>query len=402
MRPTGSPPVIRCRVREGTVRWWGRRAALALVLLAGWARSAAADPVEDRFQAAANRIAEERYEEAAAELEALAAGAPDHRLAPEALFTAAEIREEHLADPAAALALYRKVEATYPDSRPALAAARRAAQLDRQIGEAAEGLEPQRRFSEIREGFPDRPEAESIAMTEALLREFPDWVGAPSVALWLAEVDLRAGRTDSAMRRYAAVAERYPHTDARFDALLGAGDAALRLGRTGEAEAFYRRLEPGGDPGRETLKREALRDLERVRGRSRLGWLAALLTLAGILALAGSLLAATRSPRRAARALWPPPSEVLYLAPVAAVLSAAAFTGYAGLGPAVTCISIAGVAAAWLSGAGLAARPGRRAAAALAHAAAAVVVVAAVAYLALLRFELLDAVLETLRYGPER
>jgi hypothetical protein len=380
-----------------------RRAALAVLLLVVAAGDAAADPVEDRFNAAANHIAEEKYDEAARALEALAAEAPDHRLAPEALFTAAEIREEHLADPAAALALYRTIEASYPDSRTALAAARRAAALGKRIGEQQEGLEPERRFAEIRERFSDRPEAESIALTEALLREFPDWVGAPSLALWLAEVDLRAGRTDSAMRRYAAAAERYPHSEARFDALLGAGDAALRLGRTSEAESFYRRLEPAGDPGRETLKREALRELERVRGRSRLGWLAGLLAAAGILALAGSLVAAARSAGRAARALWPPPSEVLYLAPVAAVLSAAAFTGYAGLGPAVTCVSIAGVAAAWLSGAGLALRdPGRRLPAVIGHALAAVVIVAAVTYLAMLRFELLDAMLDTLRYGPER
>ena len=371
--------------------------------LALWAGDAAGDPVEDRFNAAANLIAEEKYEEAARALEVLAGEALDHRLAPEALFTAAEIREEHLADPGAALALYRKVESSYPDSRPALAAKRRAEALGKQIGEQQEGLEPQRRFSEIREQFPDRPERESIAMTEQLLREFPDWVGAPSVALWLAEVDLRAGRNDSAMRRYAATADRYPHSEARFDALLGAGDAALGLGRSSEAESFYRRLEPAGDPSRETLKREALRELERVRGRSRLGWLAGLLAAVGLLALAGSLLVAARSPRRAAGALWPPPAEVLYLAPVAAILSLAGYTGYAGLGPAVTWVSIAGVAAAWLSGAGLALRdPARRLAAAIGHALAAVVVVVSVLYVALLRYELLDAILDTLRYGPER
>jgi tetratricopeptide (TPR) repeat protein len=360
------------------------------------------DPVEDRFNAAANQIGEEQYEQAAADLEALATEAPQHRLAPEALFTAAEIREEHLADPAAALALYRKIQATYPDSRPALAAARRAATIEKQIGKDQEGLEAQQRFTEIREGFPDRPEAESIAMTEALLREFPTWVGAPSVALWLAEVDLRAERFASAMRRYAAAAERYPDSDARFDALLGAGDAALRLGRTGDAERYYGMLEPRGDPSRETLKREALGALEAARGRARLGWLAGILALVGILALAGSLAQATRSARRALRALWPPPSEVVYLAPVAAVLSAAAFTGYAGLGPSVTCISIAGLATAWLSGAGLAARSGRRAPAVVIHALVAALVVVAITYLALLRFELLDVVLETLHYGPER
>ncbi|HEY8143502.1 MAG TPA: tetratricopeptide repeat protein [Kofleriaceae bacterium] len=382
------------------------RRLLAVVAVLGVAGPAAADPIEDLFNDAANRIAEEKYEEAVRQLEALAGEAPDHRLAPEALFTAAEIREEHLNDPAAALALYRKIEATYPDSRPALASARRAQAIRKQIGEQQEGLAPQRRFTEIREGFPDRPEEQSIAMTEQLLRDFPDWVGAPSVAMWLAEVDLRAGRIDSAMRRYAAAADRYPASDARFDALLGATEAALQIGRTDEAQHFIDMMDTAGDPGRQALRRDALRQLGRVQGRSRLVLVAALVAAGCFLLLAGSLWRATGSPARAARALWPPPVEILYLAPVAVFLAAAAFTGYEGLGPSVTAICAAGMAAAWLSGAGLAVRratPGpRRVAAVVVHSLAACAIVLAVAYWALLRFELLDPVLDTLRNGPDR
>ncbi len=379
---------------------------LALVLLVAAPARAWADPIEDRFNDAANRIAEERYDDAARQLEALAGEAPDHRLAPEALFTAAEIREEHLNDPAAALALYRKIETTYPDSRPALASARRAQAIQKQIGEQQEGLEPQRRFTEIREGFPDRPEEQSIAMTEQLLRDFPDWVGAPSVAMWLAEVDLRAGRVDSAMRRYAAAADRYPTSDARFDALLGATEAALLIGRTSDAQHFIDMMDTAGDPGRQALRRDALRQLSRVEGRSRLALVAALVAAGCLLLLAGSLWRATGSLALAARALWPPPGELLYLAPVAVFLSAAAFTGYEGLGPSVTAICAAGMAAAWLSGAGLAVRratpDARRVAAVVVHSLAACAIVLAVAYCALLRFELLDPVVDTLRNGPDR
>jgi hypothetical protein len=382
------------------------RLALALVLLVAASARAWADPIEDRFNDAANRIAEERYDDAARQLEALAGEAPDHRLAPEALFTAAEIREDHLNDPAAALALYRKIETTYPDSRPALASARRAETLQKQIGEQQEGLEPQRRFTEIREGFPERPEEQSIAMTEQLLRDFPDWVGAPSVAMWLAEVDLRAGRADSAMRRYAAAADRYRTSDARFDALLGATEAALQIGRTSDAQRFIDMMDTAGDPGRQALRRDALRQLSRVAGRSQLALVAALVAAGCLLLLAGSLWRATGSPALAVRALWPPPVELLYLTPVAAFLSAAAFTGYEGLGPSVTAICAAGMAAAWLSGSGLAVRraasDARRVAAVVVHSLAACAIVLAVAYCALRRFELLDPVLDTLRNGPDR
>lgn len=379
---------------------------IAAALLFATAAPAAADPIEDRFNDAANRIADEKYEEAVRQLEALAGEAPDHRLAPEALFTAAEIREEHLNDPVAALALYRKIEATYPDSRPALAASRRAESIRKQIGEQQEGLEPQRRFTEIREGFPDRPEEQTIAMTEELLRDFPDWVGAPSVAMWLAEVDLRAGRTDEAMRRYAAAADRYPASDARFDALMGATEAALQIGRTEDAQRFIDEMDTAGDPGRQALRRDALRQLGRVQGRSQLAIVAAFVAAACFLLLAGSLWRATGSPALAARALWPPPVELLYMAPVGVFLSAAAFTGYDGLGPSVTAICAAGMAAAWLSGAGLAVRratpDAHRVAAVVVHSLAACAIVLAVAYWALLKFELLDPVLDTLRNGPDR
>jgi hypothetical protein len=282
-----------------------------------------------------------------------------------------------------------------------MAAGRRAEKLRKQVGEGEEGLEPQRRFTEIREGFPGRPEAASIAMTEALLAEFPDWVGAPTVAIWLAEIDLRAGRYGHAARRYAAVAERYPISEVRFDALLGAGDASMRLGDFAAAARFYRQLETGGDPGRETLRREALRELERARGRSRFALGAWILALVGILALCATILLATRSARGALRALWPPPGEVLYLAPVAAILSATAFTGYDGLGPAVTTVSLAGVLVAWLSGAGLRLAAGRIRIVAV-HAVAAAAVVVAAIYLALYRNRLIDPVLDTLRFGPDR
>jgi tetratricopeptide (TPR) repeat protein len=377
--------------------------ALALAAVLAAAPATWAGPIEDRFAAAANLIAEDRDAEAARQLEALAREAPDHPLAPEALFSAAEVYEDRLAEPGRALALYQELGKRYPDSRRALAASRRASSLAAQVGPGPEGLEAQGRFLEIRQGAAQRPEAESIAMAEALLREHPDWVGAPAVALWLGGLDERAGRFDSAMRRYLDAAGRYREPEARFDALRSAGDLALRLGRFDDAERAYRRLDPRGDTARRISIDEALAAVERTRTRARWYMACAIVAGAGFLALLASLLLAAGSPRAALRALWPPPSEVLYLVPIGIFLSAVSYTDYQGLGPAVTLVSTGGVVAAWLSGAGLILRAEARSrrAFALAHALCAGVAVLALLYIAMYATELLDPMLDTLRYGPE-
>ena len=380
-------------------------ALLAAALLAAPAAAQEPDPVADRFHAASLLVGEDRHEEAAAALEAIAREAPDHRLAPEALFTAGELREDRLAQPARALALYEQIERAYPDSRPAVAAARRAARLRRQVGEDGGGAEPQRRFAEIQQGFASRSEAESIAMGDQLLADYPDWPGGARVALWLAEVELRAGRTHLALRRYAAAAETWSDPDIQFEAHLGAGDAALQLGRLDLAERHYRSLDPRGDVGRQTVTREALAAVATARERAGWSGLAWFLAGAGLVVLLGSLLLAARSARRAARALWPPPPEVLYFAPVGLVLAVTGYTDYQGLGPAVSIVAAGGLVTAWVSGAGLQLRrvDGRRpVAAVLVHVVASAAVVIGLTYLAIYYTGLLTAVLDTLRDGPDR
>jgi len=386
------------------LRYIGVAVVVAALIAAISRPAAAADSLEERFAAAANLLAEERFAAAAAEFEALARAAPDHALAPEALFAAGEIYEEKLADPARALALYGELGRRYPDNRRTLAASRRASALVEQTGSSAEGLAAQQRFLAIRQGYAARSEAESFAMAEALVRDHPDWPGAPAVALWLAGLDARAGRYEAALRRYLAAAERYAAPEARFDALRGAGDMALALHRFDEAERHYRALDPRGDPGRAAAIADALTGIREARGRWHWLWLSLIASTAGFLALIVSL--AAGRPRASLRALWPPPSEVLYLAPVAVVLSAVAYTDYPGLGPAVTAVSAGGVAATWLSGAGLTrwrrlgARPRR--ALAIGHALAAGLAILGLVYAALYAADLLDAVVDTLRHGPEQ
>lgn len=361
-----------------------------------------ADDVQERFDAAASLMAQDRDAEAADALEALAREAPQHALAPEALFTAAQLREESLADPARALKLYQQIVAAYPDSRPALAAGRRAERLETMVGGAGEGAAPAQRFAEIRKHFPDRSEAESIALAEALLAEHPGWAGAPRVALWLAELDLAAGRYRGAHDRYVAAADRFADADVRFDALLGAGDAAIRMGDMALAEEHYRALD-ARDAGRQALIDQALHDLGVARNYARWNIAAVAVAIAGFTMLLLSLLLA--GGRGAARALWPPPPEVLYLAPAAGFLAVVAYTDYQGFGPAITAVAAGGVALAWLSGATLAARRrrgARIARAAVLHAVIALAVVPSLVFVALYHTRLLDPVLDTLRYGPER
>jgi hypothetical protein len=142
-------------------------------------------------------------------------------------------------------------------------------------------------------------------------------------------------------------------------------------------------------------------------GRRRARWyVGAWLALAGTLAaLIGSLVeAALRSPPGRRRAVLRPPIEVAYLAPVAAVLIGVAFTAHRLIAPAVAAISAGGVALSWLSGAALEQLrvDGRaRRLRTVGHIAACVVAVAALAYIALTRDGLIDALIETVRFGPD-
>jgi hypothetical protein len=99
-----------------------------------------------------------------------------------------------------------------------------------------------------------------------------------------------------------------------------------------------------------------------------------------------------------------PPLELLFLAPVAAVLVGVALTAHRMIAPAVLILSAGGLVLAGLSGAALdllraRGRPLRRRA--LLHAALCVAGVTALLYIALMRDDLLDLVIETVRFGPD-
>ncbi|MCX5746452.1 MAG: hypothetical protein NT062_28580, partial [Proteobacteria bacterium] len=126
------------------------------------------------------------------------------------------------------------------------------------------------------------------------------------------------------------------------------------------------------------------------------GYVAAWIAVAAIGAfLAGSLVLAARRARQRPRL----PTELLFLAPVAAVLVGVSFTAHRLIAPAVLTISAGGLVLAALSGAilDLARSRGRIAL----HAVLSTIAIVALVYIALMRDNLFDMLLETIRFGPE-
>lgn len=360
---------------------------------------------EARFDAAARAMSEGAARPAADDFVRLAEDHPDHPLAAEALFSAARLYEERLAEPARALALYRALVEAYPQSRTALAASRRAEALAGQIGPGGQGEAALARFTELLQGFSADSEAATIAAVETLLAEHPGWAGTPRALLWLAQVHRRAGRHDEALARYVEIGEDWPDSDEASHAWRGAGDMAARLGRFDEAAGLYERMPVAGDPARQRSLEDAREGLaqERLRAHAYRACFAVIaLVIAGLLA---SLALTAGSARQALRALAAVPTEVVFMLPIAALLSAVSFTGHPSIGPAVTLVCAGGLVLAWLSGAGLELARRRGADAGrlrpLLHAAAVAVAVLALCYIALHRGHLLDMIVETVRFGPD-
>ncbi len=357
--------------------------------------------VQERFAAAAEAMAAARWREATEAYEAVAQDAlAQPALAADALFSAAELRVERLGEPTQGLALYEQLLARFPRSRVALAAQQRAEALRAQLGPLGEDTAAIARWNELRMGYGERSEVQSQRMAEALIAEYSTWSGLPAVALWLANLHTRRSQPALARRWFREVVRRWPDSKERYEAQLGGADAALALGDFDTAIAEYRALPVGTEPSRRQTQHDALSHAQSERRRHRL-YVAALalliLTAAGFLA---SLAATTRTLQQSLRALVVPPIEVVYLAPGLALLMFAAYSDYFAAGPAVATIAVGGLAITWLSGAALAAGKPPRRARSLAHIVTAFVAVLALCYIALYRAQLVDLVLDTVRFGP--
>jgi len=338
-----------------------------------------------------------QVERAVAAIERVAAPDGD----PDALFAAARACEDRLLDPGRAAAIYERIVAEHGAARVAAMAARRIAALRELIGPHGESAAHAAELARLIATADALPAEAVIERGEGLAAAA--WPGAPAAGLWLAEWLRRTRRFASAQEQYAAVAARWPELPQAEAALRGGAGCALEVHDWALAEALASRL-----PVADAAQRDARDDLlaAAARGRRRRRWyLAAWIAIAGALGvLLGSLVEAiARGPRGTRRALRPP-VEVVFLAPVALVLIAVAFTAHRLIAPAVAVISGGGLALSWLSGAALeelraSGRSHRLRS--IAHVIACLAGVAALAYIALTRDALLDTVLETVRFGPE-
>jgi len=383
--------------RRGAAWLLGALAALAIARTEPEARAdagSAADGLALVEQLGAGERA--AVERAVAAIERAPAGTPNLGYA---LFRAGQVCEDALADPARALALYERLVRELPDVGLAIAASRRIERLREQVGAGAEHAREAAELAALIAGADLLPPAEVDRRARALVDAA--WPGAPEAALWHAEWLRRSRRLAEAAAQFDAIAARWPASPHAAQALRGAAGTALDARDWGRAAELARRL-PAAEPADRVLRDELLEAAARGGRRGHwyaLAWLGLAVAVSGLaVSFAEALLRAPR-PRRVR-----PPLELLFLAPVAAVLVGVALTTHELIAPAVLLVSAGGLVLAGLSGATLdllAARGqplGRRA---LLHAALCAAAIAALLYIALTRGDLLDMVIETVRFGPE-
>jgi Tetratricopeptide repeat len=327
----------------------------------------------------------------------------DLAMLPDALFTAARACEERLHDPARALAIYERILARFPDARVAVAAGRRAGHLRAQIGQAGASVGESRAFSQLTFDGDRLPLDEVLRRADELAAR--SWPGAAEVLLWSAELVRRRGELPEAMRRYRAVIDRFGGGAAATLATRGLAGAAVERGDWALAEQMARAL-PVEDPA-DTVTRDELLAKARIgRATSRWFWLARVVLVVSVLGLGLSLLQlAGWRVGAALRVVIRPPVEVAYMAPAAALMIGASFTGNVAITPAVVVISAGGMLLAWLSGATLSEaqrrqRDSRRRS--LLHLGTCVLAALSLAYLAIVHTGLLELLISTVQLGPER
>lgn len=238
---------------------------------------------------------------------------------------------------------------------------------------------------------------------EQLVRANPRYPRRSAVMLAIASAWEREGEGATAVAwlreaRGAAGSESI-HSLERLHAHAELIRTLIRTHELDGAEVELAALEPAA--GQRSLVVELRAKLERAEWRRSVRW-----AMWGVLAVLTGfavvmLRRAAGSWRAAGRRLLRPPSETIYLIPIAVVLVVVAYTGNPLVARAVRRIVVAGIAASWISGAILgAARITLRRA--LLHGAVAMLAVVAITYIAVDDGRLIDFVIETWRAGHER
>ncbi|MCS6915057.1 MAG: tetratricopeptide repeat protein [Myxococcales bacterium] len=347
---------------------------------------------QQRFDAALQLLRAGQAREAAQALVELGHEHPEDDVAPEALFEAAQLYEEQLGDPEAALRLYAELLERHPDSRLTRRAQGRVAALRAGL---RTGAGP---YLELQDILRRLREPDAIERLQRLLRQHPEFALADQARYVLGSALEQAGRLDEAETVLRELLVQRPTGEwaPRAEQLLG--QMALRRGDYRRARAHFAALAGYGGPIWIAASEQGLQQTARLRLRMWLGTAAAIYL--GAVAL-GLLL-------RARREVLRPPWELWYYLPVGLFLVMVAALG--GGGPilrAVLRLVLGGAVLVWLGGAA-ARRAGptgplwRRAVDLIAGVVVRSLAGLALGYLAVHHSGLLDLVLDTLRDGPER
>jgi tetratricopeptide (TPR) repeat protein len=350
------------------------------IVLAIVVRVASAAPIDD--------LASDDPKAVAAAVAAIESAPPDA----DALFAAARACEDELFDPARAAALYDRVARELPDSSAAIPSRRRAEQLHALLGPHNEYAAQTQKFYATM-GHADDDPAAAVRVIDELAQT--SWPGAPDALLWAADVLRERGRYDEALARFDAVHRRWPSSPQGIDSLRGAAGTALEAHQWARARAYAEEL-PGGNPIEDAARDELIASARQGERRETIGlatWLA--LGLALLVLLASLADAALRGGWKRPRLR--PPVEVMFLAPIAALVTGIAFATQRVIAPAIARITVTGVVLAWLSGAALDLLRQRNRSTrgrSLVHVVACALGVLATAYLAIVAGGLLDILID--------
>lgn len=380
------------------------RAAVAVLALAWCAASARAD---DLAADAAFRSAQERAAAgdpaALAAYEAIGNGRPVGRWTDDAWAEAARLAERGGEFARARHALEQVIALGTDDQlvRRARATLARIASMTGGGRWDAVAREHERLVTEIFGGNDPRAELAELAV---LVEREPDYPRVNGARGALARGWEQEGEREVALRWYRAAATAGGAEPGRR-AHLELVRALLRFDELDAAETEIASLTTGVPVAPDGAGLRAVQEqLATARQRAWIRW-----GLRGVMAVL--LIVAILSLRRAAgsfaavaRRLVPPPLEVMFLVPLAAVLIIVAYRGNPLVARAVRDIAVGGVLVAWLSGVLLEAtrahRGGLRMARVVIHVVLSMIAVGATVYLALDRDQLLDVVTETWRGGP--
>ncbi len=343
------------------------------------------------FEAATNLEAKGDFAAAARSLEALAEAHPEDSFADDALFEAAVIAEERLADPARAARLFTKVAEAYPSSRLARRARARADFLQTSLVSGPEALVE---YQEIINGAARRSPEESMARMEKLLTAHPDFVLADRALYWLGGALADQRRGTDATARYLEVEGRFPASEWAVRAKKARGELLLRAGKPIQAYHLFEELAAAKDQLSRALAEEGLKASRTAIRRTTLAWVCGAYLAAFLLACVTLIWRTRPRPKL--------PSEFLYYIPVALLFSVAAATENRAIGVCTAAIALGGAAVVYATSAVFIGGPkltARRGALGVALAGMAVF---AVAFLAIQSVQLTDLVIETFRSGPDR